>query len=286
MKFKDISPKALAAWNPTLRASVSAEDSAHTITLTGFVGDEWVYDDYARPITLARVDAALRSIGDNRATVYINSPGGSMFEGIAIYNRLREHKAGVTVKVIGIAASAASVISMAGDKREIAKSAFLMIHNCWSLIAGNRHKLLQAAEQFEEFDKSMAGIYADATGIEFARAVELMDKESYLSGSTAVELGFSTSLMSSDEIETDTSSSAVAANALKQLDVALSKGGMPRSERRKLLNDLKSSFEHQVEVGNDKPSAVVESKPSAALDAATFNASAKLAKELKEMVKL
>lgn len=70
-------------------------------------------------------------------TVNINSPGGDMFEGLAIYNLLREYQGKVTVKVLGIAASAASVIAMAGDDIQIGRGAFLMIHNCWVVAMGS-----------------------------------------------------------------------------------------------------------------------------------------------------
>ncbi|EJN19736.1 protease subunit of ATP-dependent protease, partial [Pseudomonas sp. GM78] len=99
----ELSPRALDLWNPDLRAALEA--GTDTITMYGIIGEDW----FGEGVTLKRVDAALRAIGDKPVTVYINSPGGDMFEGIAIYNRLIEHSQEVTIKVLGLAASAASV---------------------------------------------------------------------------------------------------------------------------------------------------------------------------------
>src|SRR5690606_22249784 len=96
---------ALARWSPEIRA---ADDSG--ISILGHIGES--FDGSG--VTARRIAAALRSSGEKDVTVAINSPGGDFFEGVAIYNLLREHKAKVTVKVMGLAASAASVIAMAG----------------------------------------------------------------------------------------------------------------------------------------------------------------------------
>src|SRR5690554_788459 len=109
----ELSPRALEKWNPSIQAAVESSDN--TITVYGVIGEGW----YDEGVTVRHVDAALRAIGDNPVTVYLNSPGGDMWEGIAIYNRLREHSQSVTTKVLGIAASAASVIYLAGTDRQV-----------------------------------------------------------------------------------------------------------------------------------------------------------------------
>lgn len=236
-KMFELNPRALELWNPSLQAADSGDEA--TISLTGIVGDEWPYDEYARPFTLSRVDAALRSIGDKRVTVYINSPGGSMFEGIAIMNRLNQHKAGVTVKVMGLAGSAASVVAMAGDRREIGKTAFLFLHNCWTVLAGNRHELRSVADTLEEFDNSMRDLYAEKSGKTPEEADEWMNADTYFSGKSAVEVGLMTALL--DESEVTISASAQAdLPAARRIEAALIKTGMPRSERRKLIAEFKA----------------------------------------------
>lgn len=98
-----------------------------------------------RGVTAKRISAALRAIGNNDVVVNINSPGGDMFEGLAIYNLLRSHSGKVTVNILGIAASAASIIAMAGDEVQMGRGAFLMIHNCWAVGVGNRHDFAKLA---------------------------------------------------------------------------------------------------------------------------------------------
>jgi ATP-dependent protease ClpP protease subunit len=98
-----------------------------------------------RRITAKGVAAQLRAIGDRPVEVQINSPGGDMFEGFAIYNVLREHPQAITVKIMGMAASAASIIAMAGDTIEIGAASFIMIHNCEVVAVGNRHDMAETA---------------------------------------------------------------------------------------------------------------------------------------------
>ncbi|HYI43671.1 MAG TPA: head maturation protease, ClpP-related, partial [Sphingomicrobium sp.] len=115
----------------------------NVITMFGEIGEDFWSDN---PITAKKVAAQLRAIGDRPVEVQINSPGGDMFEGIAIYNVLREHPQEITVKVMGMAASAASIIAMAGDRIEIGAASFLMIHNCWVMAIGNRHDMRETAD--------------------------------------------------------------------------------------------------------------------------------------------
>jgi ATP-dependent Clp protease protease subunit len=230
----EMSPRALDKWNPAIQAAV--ENTSATITVYGVIGEDW----YGEGVTLQRIDAALRAIGERDVTVYINSPGGDMFEGIAIYNRLREHTHKVTTKVLGMAASAASVIYLAGSEREVASSAFLMIHNCWTYLAGNRHYLRDVADDMQEFDAAMADLYAETSGQSAEDMAELMDDETYIRGKRAVELGLATGLLSATEIAERDTEEASQANALKAMDVALAKAGMTRSERRELFANFKS----------------------------------------------
>lgn len=224
----DLSPRALDSWNPAIKAAASDDN---TITIFDVIGqDYWTGEG----VTAKRIAGALRAIGDKPVTVMINSPGGDMFEGLAIYSLLREHPAEVTVKVLGLAASAASIIAMAGDSVEIARAGFLMIHNAWIYAAGNRHEFREYADYLEPFDRSMADIYAARTGMDMKEVQKIMDAESWIGGSDAIDQGFADSLLASDEIRVDENSEARAA---VKLDVALAKAGMPRSERKKLLTE-------------------------------------------------
>ena len=272
----EITPRALELWNPGIQAALEADTD--TITIYGIIGEDW----WGEGNTVKRVDAALRAIGDQPVTVYINSPGGDMFEGIAIYNRLMEHSQEVTTKVLGLAASAASVVAMAGAKREIAKSAFLMIHNCWTYYAGNRHAIRELADTMEEFDQAMIGVYADTSGLDEQDIEKMLDAETYLSGSTALEKGFATGLISAAEVKETTDESQAQAQAARKLDAALAKSGMPRSERRKLISEIKTGMPSAA--GGDTLRAVVSGKPRAALDVSAFEETATQASALRDLL--
>ncbi|TGS62874.1 head maturation protease, ClpP-related, partial [Mesorhizobium sp. M1C.F.Ca.ET.176.01.1.1] len=150
----------------------AASDDAASSSIYDSIGGNWE----GTGITAKRVSAVLRNIGARDLTVNVNSPGGDFFEGVAIYNLLREHKAKVTVNVMGLAASAASVIAMAGDEILMGDGAFLMIHNAWTVAIGNRHDIAQAAEVLAPFDAAMAKVYSQRAGISEAEAAALMDK--------------------------------------------------------------------------------------------------------------
>lgn len=239
----DLMPQAMERWNAGIQAA--AEDDKNTISVLDAIGfDPWSGEG----VTAKRISAALRSINGADVTVNINSPGGDMFEGLAIYNILREYKGHVTVKVLGLAASAASIIAMAGDEIQVARSGFLMIHNGWTIAAGNRHQFREVADMMEPFDAAMGDIYAARTGGDLKTMQKLMDAESWIGGSAAVEQGFADTLLDSDSIKegTKAQSSVIAA---RKLDLLLAKQGMPRSERRSLIQEIKSGTHDAVGPG-------------------------------------
>ncbi|ELQ6039668.1 Clp protease ClpP [Cronobacter sakazakii] len=227
----DLPAAAMERWNGSIRA---ARDGDNSISIFDVIGADY----WGEGVTASRIAGALRSLNGEDVTVNINSPGGDMFEGLAIYNLLREYGGKVTVKVLGLAASAASIIAMAGDEVQIGRGAFLMIHNCWVCAMGNRHDLAQIATDMAPFDKAMSDIYQARSGLDAATVDKMMDGETYIGGSEAVEKGFADSLLSADEIADDEESPAA---ALRKLDALLAKANTPRSERRKLLKALSGS---------------------------------------------
>jgi ATP-dependent Clp protease protease subunit len=232
----DPSPAAIERWNGAVMAA--DKDSDNTISVLETIGEDWWTGG---GVTAKRIAAALRSIGADRdVVVNVNSPGGDFFEGLAIYNLLREHKGQVTVKVLGLAASAASIIAMAGDRVEIARAGFLMIHNTWIVAIGNRHDLREAADFLEPFDQAAVDVYAARSGLEAAEIAAMMDRDTFIAGSQAVEKGFADALLPADEIAEDAEANAatVATVSMHRLDVVLAKSGMPRSARRKLIHEL------------------------------------------------
>lgn len=232
----EIAPKVLERWNPDVRQAAD-KDEENTISVLDVIGQDW----YGEGVTSKRISGALRAIGKKDVTVIINSPGGDYFEGLAIYNMLREHPAKVTVKIVGIAASAASVIAMAGDDIQIARAGFLMIHNTWVVAMGDRHALRDVADWLEPFDAAAVDIYAARTGMKDAELAKMLDRETWIGGADAVAKGFADDLLSSDEVDAKAKNSAegkpiVAARRVEQL---LAKAGVSRKERTDLVMALK-----------------------------------------------
>lgn len=139
----------------------------------------------------------LKKIDAKNLTVFINSPGGSVFDGLAIYNSLRQHPANITVKVMGVAASAASFIAMAGDKIVMPENAFLMVHNPMGAVFGNAEEMREWADTLDKIAASLVGIYVARTGKSEDEIKALLDAETWLTASEAVSLGFA------DEMEAE-----------------------------------------------------------------------------------
>ena len=222
---------ALERWNPEIRAA--KEDVDTSISVYGAIGDTWD----GNGVTARRISAALRAIGERDITVNVNSPGGDFFEGVAIYNLLREHKAKVTVNVLGLAASAGSIIAMAGDEIRMGEGTHLMIHNAWAVVVGNRHDLADSAEVMATFDASMASLYAARTGLSSETVADMMDKETWLTPADAIRDGFATGMLSAADIKSDPkANSQQRAKAL--IDVAMAKAGHSRSVRKDVFKNL------------------------------------------------
>lgn len=224
-------------------------DNANTISIYDVIGqDVWTGEG----TTAKRIAGALRSIGSNDVTVNINSPGGDMFEGLAIYNLLAEHPGAVNVRVMGIAASAASVLAMAGDTIEMGLGSFLMIHNSWGVVVGNQNDMREASDTFAKFDDAMADIYVHRTQGDKDEIVSMMDAETFITANEAVEKGFASGTFDAPkQSEKDTQASAEL-SAKRRVDAMLAKQGLPRSERRKLMRDAAGT---QDAAGTAKPRA-------------------------------
>ena len=244
-------PSALDRWDGGIKAAATDDNSISVFDVIG-------QDYWGEGVTAKRIAGALRAMNGADVTVNINSPGGDMFEGLAIYNLLCEYEGRVTVKVLGIAASAASVIAMAGDDIQIGRGAFLMIHNCWVYAMGNRHDFAELAQSLEPFDNAMADIYAARSGLDMAAVQKLMDAESYIGGSDAVAKGLADSLLSADAVSDGDESPAA---ALRKLDALLAKTNTPRSERRKLIKALSGGMPGAVTTNDGTPGAAEDIKP-------------------------
>lgn len=211
-----------------------AETSDAEISILDVIGqDDWTGDG----VTSKRIAGALRAIGEKAVTVNLNSPGGDFFEGVAIYNLLRQHPAKVTINILGLAASSASVIAMAGDEVRIGKTGFIMVHNAWVVAVGNRHDLAEAATMMEPFDDAMASLYADRSGKTKNVAAGWMDEETWFNGEQAVDLGLADAFLAGDAAVPGAAKGA--AKAERRTENALIRAGLSRGERRSLITELK-----------------------------------------------
>lgn len=136
--------------------------------------------------------ARLKDAGD--VVLNINSPGGDVFDGIAMFNDLVAHKGNVTVNVTGIAASIASIIAMGGNEINIAPNAFFMVHNAWTIGVGNRHDFNELSGTLAKIDDALARTYAARTGGGIKSIKAMMDAETWLTAKEAKEAGFATAI--------------------------------------------------------------------------------------------
>jgi ATP-dependent Clp protease protease subunit len=242
----------IEAFDNTIRAA--ADEEPGVISLYGQIGlDPWTDTDNSE----RRIAAALRSLGKRDISVNINSPGGNFFSGLAIYNLLRAHPAKVTVNVLAMAGSAASIVAMAGDEVLMADGSFLMVHNASGVVIGNKHDLKDTAEILSEVDDSMAEIYAARAGVEKREALAWMDRRrgdgTMFNATAAVERGLADGKLppGSVKIAADASKDLPAERVVERA-LALA-GNKTRAESRSLIAALK---------GN-KPDAVADAMPDA-----------------------
>jgi ATP-dependent protease ClpP protease subunit len=168
------------------------------VFIYGHIGDYYEADD----VTAAAFTKALRGITASAIDLRVNSPGGSVFDGIAIYTALLEHPAVVDVSVDGVAASAASFVSMAGDTIAIQKPAKMMIHDATGIVLGNAADMQEMADLLNDLSDTIAGIYADRAGGTPAKWRDAMKAETWYSAAAAVEAGLA------DRVANDTTQSA------------------------------------------------------------------------------
>ena len=157
-----------------------------TLFLNGTIAEEsWFDDDVTPQMFRSELNA-----GKGPITIWINSPGGDCIAAAQIYNMLMEYPADVTVKIDGIAASAASVISMAGTNVLVSPVSMMMIHNPATVAFGDTSEMKKAAAMLDEGKESIINAYEIKTGLSRAKLSHLMDAETWMNAGTAIELGF------------------------------------------------------------------------------------------------
>lgn len=170
---------------------VRDSDEERTLYLNGVISEETWWGDEVTPKMFK--DELLAGTGD--ITVWINSPGGDVFAAAQIYNMLMEYTGKVNVKIDGLAASAASVIAMAGGDVYMSPVSMLMIHNPSTIAIGDSEEMLRAKALLDEVKESIINAYELKTGLSRTKLSHLMDAESWMNANKAIELGFADKIM-------------------------------------------------------------------------------------------
>ena len=185
-------------WNWKSRTVANQETQEQTqertLFLNGTIAEESWFDDDVTPQLFK--DELMSSSGN--ITVWINSPGGDCVAAAQIYNMLMDYKGNVTVKIDGIAASAASVIAMAGTKVLVSPVSMMMIHNPATMAFGDTGEMQKAIEMLGSVKDSIINAYEIKTGMSRAKLSRLMDAETWLDAHAAIEMGFADGMMQRD----------------------------------------------------------------------------------------
>ncbi len=186
------------------------ETGIRTLRLDGVIAsDAWFEDDVTPKMFQEDLNA-----GTGDIVVWINSPGGDCGAAAQIYNMMMEYQGNITVKIDGIAASAASVIAMAGGTVEMSPVSQMMIHNPWTMAVGDADEMKRTAEMLKSVKESIVNAYELKTGLSRNKLSSLMDSEKYMDANEAVELGFADSIMYTDSKTDDVPIAACTREAL------------------------------------------------------------------------
>ena len=204
---------------------VRNEDTgARTLVLNGQISDETWYGDEVTP-GLFREEL---NAGEGDITVWINSPGGDVFAAAQIYNMLKEYPGNVEVRIDGMAASAASVVAMAGDRISMSPVAMMMIHNPMTVAMGDHKAFQQAMDMLEEVKESIINAYELKTGQSRTKIAHMMDAET--NAKKAVELGFADDILYTDGEGKQEAPAAVLFSKLTVMNSFLCKFNKPNHE--------------------------------------------------------
>ena len=170
---------------------IKNSDDTRILRLEGPIDEESFWGDEITPQMLRDELGS----GEGDVTVWINSPGGNVFAAAEIYTMLKDYKGSITVKIDAIAASAASVVAVAGDVVQMSPVAMLMIHDPSTIAMGNTKDMEKATEVLTEVKESIINAYAAKSGLSHARIANLMSNETWMNAKKAVELGFADEIL-------------------------------------------------------------------------------------------
>jgi len=182
------------------------------VRIYGVIANEKYYESDVTPTDFQN---ELDALGDiELLNVYINSPGGSVFAGFAIYNILKRHKAAVACHVDGMAASIASVILQAGDERVMAINGMVMIHQPMILAMGNATELRKWADDLDKITEPIIASYTDRSTLEHDKILDMMTAETWMTAEEAVELGFADKVNSNSKADASAEDKNVTINGI------------------------------------------------------------------------
>lgn len=217
------------------------ETIERTLFLNGVIAENSWFDDEITP----QIFKDELESGSGDVTVWINSPGGDCVAAAQIYNMLKAYKDKITIKIDGLAASAASVIAMAGDKVLMSPVSLIMIHNPLTMVCGDHNEMSKAIDMLNEVKESIINAYEAKTGLSRAKLSHLMDSETYMNANKAIELGFADSIMGDDECKNNI---PVSFNSVMFSQKEVSNSLMNKiSEKYRIIKQQVEMAEHSVD---------------------------------------
>lgn len=222
-----------------LRVKSSADGESADVYLYDAIGG-WL------GISAEQFSKELSAIDAPTINLHINSPGGDVFDGTAIYNMIQQHASDVIVHVDGVAASIASIIALAGKEVRMGEGSYFMIHNPWSLAIGDSREMRQIADVLDKIGGQLAGIYARQTGMTLDAARAAMDAETWYTAQEAVDNGFADSVVVPDDEDAKAARDALASFDLSVFEhvpdqmAALAGGKRRRPQPPKNVRDFET----------------------------------------------
>ena len=232
-------------WNWTNQAQTETTPAMRTLHLNGTIAEEsWFDDDVTPQLFRDELEA-----GTGDITIWINSPGGDCVAAAQIYNMLMDYKGSVTVKIDGIAASAASVIAMAGTEVLMSPVGMLMIHNPMTVAMGDAEEMEKAIEMLSSVKDSILNAYEIKTGLSRARLAHLMDAETWMDANKALELGFIDGILPRDTMS-QAKEDVTVEGAESEEDKPETKDDAPKASmlfsRKNVETNLKNKLRHHM----------------------------------------
>ena len=229
-------------WNWTNRPrSENESDDERVLELYGTIAEESWFEDEVTP----RMFRDELFSGEGSVTIYINSPGGDCVAASQIYTMLMDYKGDVTVKIDGIAASAASVIAMAGTHVLMAPTAMMMIHNPATMAFGDHADMKKAIEMLDEVKESIINAYEIKTELPRRQLAKMMDETTWMNAQKAIELGFADALISETKPPVNTQAFSFSSKAVEN---SLRNKLFAKYERQPQEADLPVSSEQEPQI--------------------------------------